>query len=58
VQTPKFVWPKGQGELRDKGHLSHRFIMAFGKAEFSDDRSSFVGTIDGTNDAANIYFVE
>jgi hypothetical protein len=32
--------------------------MAFGKAEFGDDRNSFVGTIDGTNDAANMYFVE
>jgi hypothetical protein len=58
VQTPKFVWTKGQGELRDKGRLSHRFIMAFGKAEFSDERNSFIGTIDGANDPANMYFVE
>ena len=50
AETIGFRLDKG---LRDKGHLSHRFIMVHGKAEFNAGPNSYAGTIDGIHNAAN-----
>ena len=48
----------GEGELRDKAHLSHLFIVAVWKAEVKVGVLDTVGTSDCTYIAAIMRFVE